>query len=302
MSRITESLRVPLIAVISATTLAASCSIALAVLLRADPKAPTHAWDFEGPRSGLAGWDVLQQAELRNGQTRVVKPAAYGVPPRRGGTNGHVLRASVNTRQRAAGTYAAYLYKVWAVAAPETGWTGDFGHPYERMSPGQEGGTYRAWYFLPRSTRRVLRHNNHGRYGWVNIFQFKHSNPDGDGPGRWAQPPQWWINIRNSDPDRLALCVSHWERPAFCERRGLASSHLPRVPFGRWFQLRADVHPGDRIDFYLDGRRFDTGRQADYGVGLAPGDSSWIFSPGWYLNTGTAYIDDVRFDRAPAGW
>ena len=65
MSRITESLRVPLIAVISATTLAASCSIALAVLLRADPEAPTHAWDFEGPRSGLAGWDVLQQAELR---------------------------------------------------------------------------------------------------------------------------------------------------------------------------------------------------------------------------------------------
>ena len=171
-----------------------------------------------------------------------------------------MLRASVNTRQRAAGAYAAYLYKVWAVAAPETGWTGDFGHPYERMRPGEEGGTYRAWCLLPRSTRRVLRHNNHGRYGWVNIFQFKHSNPDGDG------------------------------------------SHLPRVPFGRWFELRADVHPGDRIDFYLDGRRFDTGRQAAYGVGLAPGDSSWIFSPGWYLNTGTAYIDGVSFDRAPAGW
>ena len=60
------------------------------------------------------------------------------------------------------------------------------------------------------------------------------------------------------------------------------------------------MHPGDRIDFYLDGRRFDTGRQADYPVGLAPGDSSWIFSPGWYLNTGTAYIDDVSFARPGA--
>jgi hypothetical protein len=295
-------LRLLLIAVVSATTLAASCSVALARPLPADPGSPTNAWDFEGPGSGLADWDVLQVAELRNGQTRVVAPAAHGVPRRPGGTNAHVLRASVNRRQRAAGAYAAYLYKVWAVAAPETGWTGNLGHPFERILPGEEGGTYRAWYFLPRSTRRVLRHNNHGRYGWVNIFQFKHSNPNGGGPGRWEQPPQWWINIRNNNPDRLALCVSHWRRPAFCQRRGLRSSHLPPVPFGRWFQLRADVHPGQRIDFYLDGRRFDTGRQADYGVGLAPGDSSWVFSPGWYLNTGTAYIDDVRFDRAPAGW
>jgi hypothetical protein len=42
--------------------------------------------------------------------------------------------------------------------------------------------------------------------------------------------------------------------------------------------------------------------QADHAVGLAPGDSSWVFSPGWYLNTVTAYIDDVSFDRAPPGW
>jgi hypothetical protein len=294
--------RLLLIAVIFATMLGASCSTALVPPRPADPGSPTHVWDFEGPGSGLAGWDVLQPTELRNGQTRVVKPTAYGVPARRGGTNAHVLRASVNSRQRSAGAYAAYLYKVWAVAPPETGWTGHFGKPFEQIRRGEEGGTYRAWYFLPRSTRRILRHNNHGRYGWVNIFQFKHSNPDGGGPGRWAQPPEWWVNIRNNNPDRLALCVSHWGRPNFCERRGLAGSHLPRVPFGRWFELRADVHPGERIDFYLDGRLFETGRQAHYGVGLAPGDSSWIFSPGWYLNTGTAYIDDVSFHRAPAGW
>jgi hypothetical protein len=286
----------------TAAALAASCSLAGGRPLPADPGTPTNVWDFEAPGSGLADWDVLQPAELRNGQTRVVKPTAYGVPARPGGTNAHILRATVNNRQRAAGAYAAYLYKVWAITAPETGWRGNLGRPFERIRRGQEGGTYRAWYFLPRSTRRVLRHNNHGRHGWVNIFQFKHSNPDGGGPGRWAQPPQWWINIRNNDPDHLALCVSHWRKPSFCQRRGLASSHLPRVPFGRWFELRADVHPGKRIDFYLDGRLFDTGRQTDHPVGLARGDSSWIFSPGWYLNTGTAYIDDVSFDRSPASW
>ena len=38
-------------------------------------------------------------------------------------------------RQRAAGAYAAYLYKVWAVAAPETGWTGDLGPPTSGCAP-----------------------------------------------------------------------------------------------------------------------------------------------------------------------
>jgi hypothetical protein len=294
-------LRVLLLAVIATTTLTASW-IAPARPLPADPGSPTNSWDFEGPGSGLDDWDVLQQTEMRNGQTRVVEPAAHGVPGRPGGTNAHVLRVTVNNRQRAAGAYAAYLYKVWALAPPETGWTSDLGRPFERIRPGEEGGTYRAWYYLPLSTRRVLRHNNHGRHGWVNIFQFKHSNPNGGGRGHWAQPPQWWINIRNNNHDRLTLCVSHRRKPSFCERHGLHGSNLPRVPFGRWFELRADVHPGKRIDFYLDGRRFDTGRQSDHRVGLAPGDSSWILSPGWYLNTGTAYIDDVRFDRAPPGW
>jgi hypothetical protein len=77
---------------------------------------------------------------------------------------------------------------------------------------------------------------------------------------------------------------------------------MPAVPFGRWFELRADVHPNNRIEFYLDGQLFETGRQSDAQVGLRPGDSSWIFSPGYYLNTGTTFIDDVSFDRKPAGW
>jgi hypothetical protein len=238
---------------------------------------------------------------MQNGQTRTVAPGDFGVPDRPGGSNSRVLRSSVNETQRDARQYAAYLYKVWAVAAPETSWENEFNHqPYERMSRGQEGGSYRAWYFLPESTHTTLQHNNDDTHGWVNIMQFKHSNPNMDGPGRWNQPPEWWVNIRNNDPNRITLAVSHEGDAGWGERLGQARQ--PEVPFGRWFELRADVHPGNRIDFYLDGKLFETGRQSDFPVGLNPGDSSWVFSPGYYLNTGTAYIDDVSFDRQPAGW
>ena len=166
------------------------------------------------------------------------------------------------------------------------------------MAAGQEAGTYRAWYYLPDSTRTTLQSNNDATHGWVNIFQFKYSSPNMAGPGHWDQPPQWWVNIRNNDPNRLTLVVSHQGDPAWGERRG----NMPALPFGRWFELRADVHPNNRIEFYLDGQLFETGRQSDGQVGLRPGDSSWVFSPGYYLNTGTTFIDDVSFDRKPAGW
>ena len=273
------------------------------------PKPATYTWNFESLANlpgcaerglscpGLAGWDVPQWPEMRNGQTRAVRPEDYGVPPLPGASGARVLRASVDERQRDDGAYAAYLYKVWAVGAPETGWSSDLtNRPLERIRPGQEAGTYRAWYYLPGSTRTTLQHNNDASHGWVNIFQFKHSGPNMDGPGKWNQPPEWWVNIRNNDPNHLTLAVSHWGDPAWGERRG----NMPAVPFGRWFELRADVHPGDRIDFFLDGQPFETGRQRDHPVGLQPGDSSWIFSTGYYLNTGTAYIDDVTFARPGA--
>ncbi len=269
----------------------------------------TYTWSFESGANlpgcvargiacpGLQGWDVPQWPEMRNGQTRAVRPEDYGVPRRPGGSGDRVLRASVNSDQRDSGAYAAYLYKVWAVGAPETSWSSDLTQgPLERIRPGQEGGTYRAWYYLPESTRQTLQSNNDSSHGWVNIFQFKHSNPNMKGPGHWDQPPQWWVNIRNNDPNRITLAVSHWGDPAWGEKRG----NMPAVPFGRWFELRADVYPGDHIDFFLDGKRFETGRQRDHQVGLGPGDSSWIFSPGYYLNTGTAFIDDVTFTRPGA--
>jgi hypothetical protein len=282
-----------------------------------------YAWNFEGAGGagcaakglscpGLENWDFPQWPEMHQGQTRAVRPQEYEVPPRPGSDGDHVLRASVNEAQRdgtAAGlpsgykAYAAYLYKVWAVAAPETGWQSDLtNRPLERMTRGQEAGTYRAWYYLPSSTKTTLQSNNDATHGWVNIFQFKHSSPDMAGPGHWDQPPEWWVNIRNNDPNHLSLVVSHSGDPAYGERNGVNSPHLPAVPFDRWFELRADLHPNNRVEFYLDGQLFDTGHQADHQVGLAAGDSSWVFSPGWYLNTGTAYIDDVSFDRKPADW
>jgi len=282
---------------------------------RAGIHTATYNWDFGGDEQGrgcsehgltcpgLGGWDVPQWPELRNGQTRAVDPNAHGVPARSGGTNDRVLRASVNEAQRDSETYAAYLYKVWAVAAPETSWENEFTHqPYERMSRGQEAGSYRAWYYLPESTHTTLQHNNDDTHGWVNIFQFKHSGPDMSGTGHWNQLPEWWVNICNNDPNHIVLGVSHEGNPAYGYRNGTRSSNLPEVPFGRWFEIRADVHPGNRIDFYLDGQLFDTGRQSNAPVGLAPGNSSWIYSVGWYLNTGTAYVDDVAFDRKPADW
>jgi hypothetical protein len=277
--------------------------------------APTYAWSFDGLTTfagctehglvcpGMDNWDVPQWPEMQNGQTRTVDPLAYGVPARAGGTNSRVFRATVNVAQRDAGAFAAYLYKVWALSSPETSWENEFTHqPYERMTRGQEGGTYSAWYYLPESTHTTLQSNNDATHGWINIFQFKHSNPDMRGPGHWDQTPQWWVNIANNDPNHIVLAVSHEGAPAFGYRNGPNSSNLPTVPFGRWFEIRAEVRPGNRIDFYLDGQRFETGYQSDSPVGLNSGDSSWIYSVGWYLNTGTAYIDDASFNRQPAGW
>jgi hypothetical protein len=285
--------------------------------------APTYVWNFDGSTSdpgcadhgitcpGINSWDVLQWPEMKQGQVTTIDPASAGVPARTGGTNSRVLRASVNTAQRdgtapglPAGykAYAAYLYKVWAVASPETGWLSDSTKkPFERMTRGQEAGTYRAWYYLPSSTKTILQNNNDATHGWVNLFQFKHSSPILNN-GSWDQQPEWWVNIRNNDPSRLTLVVSHWGNAAYGERAGLNSTHLPLVPFDRWFELRADVRPNNRIDFYLDGQLFDTGYQANQQVGLGAGDSSWVFSPGWYLNTGLAYIDDVSFDRKAVDW
>src|SRR4051812_27080262 len=101
------------------------------------PGTPTYTWNFDSPANlpgcaerglscpGLAGWDVPQWPEMRNGQTRAVRPEDYGVPPLPGASGARVLRASVDQRQRDDGAYAAYLYKVWAVGAPETGWSSD---------------------------------------------------------------------------------------------------------------------------------------------------------------------------------
>jgi hypothetical protein len=205
----------------------------------------------------------------------IVDPLEEGVPRIHGN---RVARLEVRPEDALADRTHAKLIRSWAV---------------EEVS-----GSYRAWYYLPRDY--TLR----GRT-WVNVLQFKE-------PYRCAgycSDPSWWVVLvgaKRGDGIRRGAPVAEVERWAANGRPRRAERRMP-FPTGRWVELRADVRQGERIDFYIDGRRFDTALQDEYPVGPMHGSRSleWAFGVGSYTGTsgdplryaanGPLYVDAVSF-------
>ena len=68
-----------------------------------------------------------------------------------------------------------------------------------------------------------------------------------------------------------------------------------KAPLGRWFEIKANLYENDRIDWYLDGQKFDTSRDSTYDVGRFYDKSEgWIFGVGHYDGYGKLWVDDVK--------
>jgi hypothetical protein len=131
------------------------------------------------------------------------------------------------------------------------------------------------------------------------VFQFKQAFVDRR--GTWRQDPQWWLNMSRASlwgrpasglrPDHPVLHVNHSDNDY--------GSYRPRLlaaPVGRWFDVRAELYPGERIDWFIDGRHLDTSRHPEWPVGITePRATGWLFGVGHYGGIGTLYADDVSF-------
>jgi hypothetical protein len=220
----------------------------------------------------------------------VTSAAKEGIPAHSGSDVAHF---EVTSSQESSGKTHSKLFKSWAVGSPETGWHDDQGKLYDRLPNNNPAGTYSAWFYLPSSYTVTSR-------SWVNIFQFKESFTDSS--GSWQQDPEWWINMSAADawPSSARPAGVAANAPVlfanYNNNRWGYNPKLVAVPRGRWFQLRADVYPGDHIDWYLDGQQFDTSRNSTYPVGLFHSKpSGWTFGIGHYGGVGELWADDASF-------
>lgn len=186
----------------------------------------------------------------------------------------------------------------------------DLGRQMDRLPGGSPAGTYRASFFFPESYEKRV---EEPWSLWTNIFQFKEA---WTANGQNRQDPQWWINVSRAggwtyDPDdapgyrRQApnRPVLHVNRPRDEGEQDGYHPELRVVPLGRWFEIRADVFPGDRIEWSLDGVRFDTSFDSEHPVGLSKGDSAsapshsegWVFGIGHYDGIGQLWADGASF-------
>ncbi len=184
------------------------------------------------------------------------------------------------------------LFKEWALASPQSRWRDDGGRPLERLPKDSPTGAYRASFFVARGYR--------ASEPWTNIFQLKESYLDDSGASR--QDPQWWLNISpagqwssaaapGSRPDAPVLHVNHWGQDYSSYRPSLRL-----VPLGRWFEIRAEIFAGERIDWYLDDELFDRSVQGEYPIGFSKSrPTGWTFGVGHYDGVGALWVDDASF-------
>jgi hypothetical protein len=124
------------------------------------------------------------------------------------------------------------------------------------------------------------------------LLQFKE---EGTLNGKWQQNPSWWLNMSAADAhgpggSEPILFVNYWNSPD--------DNYVPitvKAPLGRWFEVKAELHEDDRIDWFLDGRKFDTSRDSTFEVGrFLDKSDGWVFGIGHYGGVGKLYVDDVR--------
>lgn len=250
--------------------------------------------ETERERAGLAWSDSFESGDFRRwswwgqgqedlwGHVDVVRAVDEGVPP----LDGHrVARFETTPDDIAAGRVHAKLFKALSV-----------GRGRRERPARDQSGTYSAWYFLP-ETYSVP-------YGTsVNAFQLK-DNYRTDG-GKQSDP-LWWVNFGNAEywserggPGGLraeapVAYVNSWGGEQWDDDVGFAE-----VPLGRWFEIRAELFHGERIDFHLDGRPLDTGDADVHPVNaFRPRSINLLFGVGNYSNgaNGPLYVDAVGYE------
>ena len=223
------------------------------------------------------------------GHLDVIDPESEGVPRKQGSK---VARFETTPDDILAGRIHAKLYKGFFTTDSEG----------NRRPPADVSGTYRAWYYFP-ETYRVPTET------WVNVFQFKEKYRTAD--RRDPSDPLWWIEVRDAAwmlqrPHK----VWHGDVPlrpnapvAFTNYRTAPNNertlHAKPIPLGRWVEFRAELHQGDRIDFFIDGEHFDTARHSEYPVSPFHGEDSleWLFGTGNYStgSNGPLYGDEASY-------
>ncbi len=176
----------------------------------------------------------------------------------------------------------AKVYKEWSA----TGKLDQFGRVEDKIfNNGNVSAIYSAQYYFPKNYTAV--------HEWVNIFQFKEEGLIKATDTVSVQNPSWWVNVgpassfgQNSETPML-----------FINNQGTHYPYKPKMmplPLGRLFTISANLYSGDRIDWYIDGVKFDTSYNATWPVGRFYAKSNtFIFGVGHYGGIGVVYIDNA---------
>jgi hypothetical protein len=281
------------VALLAAAVLVAVGLGAYALLKPSTAAKPRLVWSSEFSRGNFTGWSWWGQTQQNIwGHIAVVRPQSVGVPRRFGP---YIGRFQTTRADLAHGRYNAKLYKYFDVDTAQG-----------PRTPSNVSGTYSAWYYLPRNFAMQPKK-------WINMFQFKElfNRTTGSslslplwwvqlGTASWAKayPGASWATGKPARGDAPVIFLNHWDNH-WTRHVGFAAA-----PLGRWFEISADVHQGDRIDFYLNGHKFDTARASDYPVSpFRARSEAWIFGVGDYGTdaAGPMYIARASYSAPSSG-
>jgi hypothetical protein len=242
----------------------------------------TADWE-EGPctdKSCYSDWSFIQAEDSSQGVpslNEVATASSLGITAHSGTDVG-----KFQTTQAAldAGRPHSKVFKEWQLPN-STPVTDEFGRALQSIPASGINGSYRAWYYIPSDYTFVGPE-------WTNIFQFKLSEQS-----PFVQDPQWWINIVGGASNQPYLHVENWGNGTFTDPGGTKAA-----PKGRWFEIRADLYEGNKIDWYLDGQFWQTVYHTTHKIGRGGATGTprtWIFGVGHYGGIGRIYTDDASF-------
>jgi hypothetical protein len=114
-------------------------------------------------------------------------------------------------------------------------------------------------------------------------MEFKERYWDGSQAG-YQSDPAWWLVLYNGDGHGTPYAhVNYWNGGS----AGTAGRSVA-FPRGRWVEVHADLYQGDRIEWFVGGRRIAVGANSRYPVGPSHGARSlaWDFGVGDYAGAG----------------
>jgi hypothetical protein len=239
---------------------------------------------IDGFESGnFQNWSYVQAQSTSQGgpgssYNYVNTGASFGIPAHGGEDVAQFYRPTSATSLP-----HAKVFKEWS----NVGKKDQFGRVEEKLPDGgNPSGVYSAWYYLPKDYQVTSSK-------WANIFQFKEEGYIG---GVKHQDPSWWLNMsaasaHGAGGSEPLLFVNHWKNDWGYKPNSV------KAPLGRWFEIKAALYENDRIDWYLDGQKFDTSRDSTWNVGRFYDKSEgWIFGVGHYDGYGKLWVDDVKVE------